>query len=83
MVIPLGDPEVANLADHRLELIVHCLWPLSVVEDELTEFSLDRFVLGDFGHFISFVRRLEDVPNFFGTLQPYTRKRGVWRWLGS
>jgi hypothetical protein len=27
--------------------------------------------LGDLGYFISFVRHLEDVPNFFGTFQPW------------
>jgi hypothetical protein len=25
MVIPLGAPEVADLVDHRLEPVVHCL----------------------------------------------------------
>jgi hypothetical protein len=35
MVIPLGAPEVADLVDHRLELVVHCLWLLSFVEDKL------------------------------------------------
>jgi hypothetical protein len=70
MVIPLGAPEVADSIDHRLESVVHCLWLFSFVEDELIEFSLDRFTLDDFGHFVPFIRRLEDVPNFFGTLQP-------------
>jgi hypothetical protein len=70
MVIPLGVLEVADLVDHRLELVIHCLWLFSFVEDESTEFSLDRFALGDFGHLVPFVCRLEDVPNFFGTLQP-------------
>ena len=70
MVIPLGAPEVVDLVDHRLDPIVHCLWLFSFVEDESTEFSLDRFTLGDLGHFIPFMCRLEDVPNFFGTLQP-------------
>jgi hypothetical protein len=70
MVIPFGAPEVADLVDHRLEPVVHCLWLLFFVEDELTEFSLDRFTLRDFGHLIPFMRRFEDVPNFFGTLQP-------------
>jgi hypothetical protein len=40
------------------------------VEDESTEFSLDRFALGDLGHLVPFMCRLEDVPNFFGTFQP-------------
>jgi hypothetical protein len=46
------------------------LWLFSFVEDELIEFSLDRFTVGDFGHLVPFMRRLEDVPNLFGTLQP-------------
>jgi hypothetical protein len=70
MVIPLGAPEVADLVDHRLEPVIHCLWLFSFVEDEPTKFSLDCLVLGDFGHFVSFMRRFEDVPNFFGILQP-------------
>jgi hypothetical protein len=70
MVIPLGAPEVADLVDHRLEPIVHCLWLLSFVENESTEFSINRFALGDFGHHVPFMRHFEDVPNFFGTLQP-------------
>jgi hypothetical protein len=52
MVIPLGALEVADLVDHRLELVVHCLWLFSFVEDESTEFSLDHFTLGDFGHLV-------------------------------
>jgi hypothetical protein len=67
MVIPLGAPEVAHLVDQGLEPVVHRLWLLSLVEDESTEFSLDHFALGDLGHLVLFVRRLEDVPNFFGT----------------
>jgi hypothetical protein len=70
MVIPLGAPEVADLFDHHLEPVIHCLWLFSFVEDESTEFSLDHFVFGDFGHLVPFMRRLEDVPNFFGTLHP-------------
>jgi hypothetical protein len=70
MVIPLVAPEVADLVDHRLEPVIHCLWLFSFVDDESTKFSLDRFVFGDFGHLIPFMRRLEDIPNFFGTLQP-------------
>jgi hypothetical protein len=72
MVIPLGAPEVAHLVDHGLEPVIHCLWLLSFVEDESTEFSLDHFALGDLGHLVPFVRRFEDVPNFFGIFQPYT-----------
>jgi hypothetical protein len=70
MVIPLGAPEVADLVHHRLDPVVHCLWPFSFVEDEPTEDSLNHFPLGDLCHFIPFMPRLEDVPNFFGTLQP-------------
>jgi hypothetical protein len=69
MVIPLGAPEVADLVDHCLELVVHCLWLLSFVEDGSTDLSLDRFALGDFGHLVPFMRHFEDVPNFFCTLQ--------------
>jgi hypothetical protein len=69
-IIPLGSPEVADLVHHHFKLIVHCLWLFSLVEDEPTEFSLDHFLLGDFCHFVPFVCHFEDVPNFFGTLQP-------------
>jgi hypothetical protein len=68
MVIPLGAPEVAHLVHQGLEPVVHCLWLLSLVEDESTEFSLDRFVLGDLGHLVPFMCRFENVPNLFGTL---------------
>ena len=70
MVIPFGAPEVAHLIDHHLEPILHCLRLLSFVEDEPTEFSLDRLSLGDFGNAITFMRRLGDVPNFLGIFQP-------------
>jgi hypothetical protein len=70
MVIPLGALEVANLVHHCLEPVVHGLWLFSFAEDEPTEFSLDGFPLGNLGHFVPFVCRLEDVPNFFGTFQP-------------
>jgi hypothetical protein len=70
MVIPLGAPKVADLIHHCLEPIVHGLWLFSFVEDQPTEFSLDHFTLGDLGHFVPFMCRLEDVPNFFGTFQP-------------
>jgi hypothetical protein len=69
MVIPLGTPEVADLVHHRFESVVHCLWLFSFVEDESTEFSIDRFALSDFGHLVPFMLRLEDIPNFFDTLQ--------------
>jgi hypothetical protein len=72
IVIPLGAPEVAQLVDHCFESVVHCLRLLSFVEDESTEFSLDRFMLGDFGHFVPFMRRLEDVPNFLALFNPCT-----------
>jgi hypothetical protein len=70
MVIPLGAPEVVDLVHHRLEPVVYCLWLFSFVEDEPIDFPLDRFSLADLCHFIPLMRRLEDVPNFFGTLQP-------------
>jgi hypothetical protein len=70
MVIPFGAPEVADLVHHCIEPVVHGLWFFSFFEDKLTEFSLDRFALGDLGHFIPFMCCIEDVPNFFGTLQP-------------
>ena len=37
MVIPFGAPEVAHLIHQGLEPVVHGLWLLSLVEDELTE----------------------------------------------
>jgi hypothetical protein len=67
MVIPLGAPEVAHLVHQGLEPIVHRLRLFSFVEDESTEFSLDHLALGDLGHLVPFVRRFEDVSNFFGT----------------
>jgi hypothetical protein len=70
MVIPLGAPEVAHLVHQGLELVVHRLWLLSLVEDESTELPLDRLPLGDLGHLVPFVRGLEHVPNLLGTLQP-------------
>jgi hypothetical protein len=72
MVIPLGAPEVAHLIDHSLEPVVHHLRLFSFVEDESTELSLDRLALGDLGHLVPFVRRFEDVPNFFGIFNPCT-----------
>jgi hypothetical protein len=66
MVIPLGAPEIAHLVDHCLELVVHCLWLLSFVENESTELSLDCLALGDFGHLVPFTRCLEDILTFFG-----------------
>jgi hypothetical protein len=67
MVIPLGAPEVAHLIDQGLEPVVHCLWLLSLVEDESTELPLDRLPLGDFGHLIPFMCGLQYIPNLFGT----------------
>jgi hypothetical protein len=66
----LSAPEVVDLVHHCLELVVHGLWLFSFVEDEPTEFSLDHFTLGDLSNIVPFMRRLEDVPNFFGTFQP-------------
>jgi hypothetical protein len=70
MVIPFCAPEVAHLVHHCLEPVVHGLWLFPFIEDESTEFSLDRFVLGDFGHLVPFVHGFEDVPNLFSVLQP-------------
>jgi hypothetical protein len=55
MVIPLGAPEVAHFVDQGLEPVVHCLWLLSLVEDESSELPLDRRPLGNLGHLVSFV----------------------------
>jgi hypothetical protein len=66
MVIPFGAPEVAHLVHQGLQAVVHGLRVLALVESEPTELSLDRLSLGDFGHFISFVRGLEYVPNLLG-----------------
>jgi hypothetical protein len=68
MVIPFCAPEVVHLVDHRLESVVNSLWLFPFVEDESTEFFLDRLALGDLGHLVPFVRGFEDVPNFFGAL---------------
>jgi hypothetical protein len=70
MVIPLGAPEVAHLVDYCFEPVVHCLWLLSFVEDGSIELSLDRLTFGDLSHLVSFVRRLEDIPNFSDIFQP-------------
>jgi hypothetical protein len=72
MAIPFGAPEVADLVDHRFEPVVHCLWLISFVEDESTKLSLDHLALGDFGHLAPFMRRYEDIPNFFGIFNPCT-----------
>jgi hypothetical protein len=66
MVISFYAPEVAHLVDHCFEPVVHRLWLLSFIEDESTELSLDHLVLGDPSHLVPFVRRLKDIPNFFG-----------------
>jgi hypothetical protein len=70
MVIPFCAPEVAHLVHHCLELVVHSLRIFPFVEDESTKLSLDYFALGDLGHLVPFVRGFEDVPYFFGVLQP-------------
>jgi hypothetical protein len=58
MVIPFCAPEVAHLIDQGIEPVVHCLWLLSLVEDELIELPIDHLPLGDLSHLISFVRGL-------------------------
>jgi hypothetical protein len=70
MVVPLGAPEIPNLVHHRLESVVHSLWLLSFVEDEPFELSLDQLPFGDLGDTVTFLRSLEDVPNFLGALKP-------------
>jgi hypothetical protein len=55
MVIPFGALEVAHLIHQGLEPVVHGLWLLSLVEDESTKLPLDRLLLGDLCHLISFV----------------------------
>jgi hypothetical protein len=70
MVIPFGAPKVAHLVHQGLELVVHGLLHLSLVEDQPTELPLDRISLSDLGHLISFVRGFEYVSNLLGTLQP-------------
>jgi hypothetical protein len=70
MVIPIGAPKIAHLIHHCFEPVVHCLWLFSFVEDESTEFSLDRLTFGDLCHLVPLVCRFEDVPNFFGIFQP-------------
>jgi hypothetical protein len=58
MVIPFCALEVAHLIHQGFELVVHCMWLLSLVKDESTELPLDRLPLGDLGHLISFMRGL-------------------------
>jgi hypothetical protein len=70
MIIPLGAPEVVDLVHHGLKPVVHGLWLFTFVEDEPTKFTFNCFSLGDLGDVVPFVCRLEDVLNFFGTLQP-------------
>ena len=78
MVIPFGAPEVAHLVYQDLEPVVHCLWLLPMVKHEATELPLDHLPLGDLGHLISLVCRLEYVPNLLGALQPlYLELGGV------
>jgi hypothetical protein len=72
MVIPLSAPEVEDLVDHRLEPVVPYLWLLSFVENKPIEFSLDRFMLGDFDHLVPFMCRLEDVLIFLALFNPCT-----------
>jgi hypothetical protein len=68
MVILFCAPEVTHLIHQGLEPVVHGLWLLSLVEDESTELPLDRLPFGYLGHLVPFVRRFEDVSNFFGCL---------------
>jgi hypothetical protein len=70
VVIPFGAPKVAHLIHHCFEPILHRLRLFSFVEEESIELALDRLPLGDLGHIVPFVRRFEDIPNFFGIFQP-------------
>jgi hypothetical protein len=70
MVIPLGALEVAYFVHRGLEPVVHSLWLFFFVEDELAEFSLNCFPLGDLGDFVPFACCLKDVSDLFGTFQP-------------
>jgi hypothetical protein len=70
VVVPLVVLEVADLVHHCLELVVHGLWLFSFVDDEPSEFSLYHIPFGDLGHFITFVHRLQQVPNLLYALQP-------------
>jgi hypothetical protein len=45
MVIPLGAPEVAHLVDQGIELVVHFLWLMSLVEDKSIKLPLERLPL--------------------------------------
>jgi hypothetical protein len=72
MVVPLGAPEIVHMVHQGLEPVVHCLWLLSLIEDESTEFSLDRFALGDLGHLVPFVRRLETSQISLALFNPCT-----------
>jgi hypothetical protein len=80
-----------DLVHHCLEPVVYGLCLFSFVEDEPTEFSLDRLALGDLGGIITFMRRLDDVPKIiwcYITLArcctpPGIMRRGEWLLLVS
>jgi hypothetical protein len=55
MVIPFGAPEVAHLVHQGLQAVVHVLWLFPLAKPEATELPLDRLLLGDLGHLVSFV----------------------------
>jgi hypothetical protein len=53
-----------------LELVVHFLWPLSLVYDECPEFPFYEPHLGDPCNLVAFVCRFECIPYLLGALQP-------------
>ena len=59
---------VAHLVHQSLEPVVHVLWALSPLHSEQPQFSFDDLHLDDIGHLVSFMCRLEGVPNFFSIL---------------
>lgn len=70
MAGPLGAPEVPYLVHRHLEPIVHLLWLFSFIEGEPSKLSFNHSHLSDFGDPITFVRRLEAIPNLLDVLQP-------------
>jgi hypothetical protein len=72
MVVPFGAPEVAHLVDHHLEPVVHGLRLFPFVEDESTEFSINRFVFGDLGHLVPLCTVLRTSQISMAVINPCT-----------
>jgi hypothetical protein len=70
MVDPLGALEVLDLVHHRVEPIVHSLWIIFFVEGEPSENYLYHLPFGDLVDTVTFMCRLEDIPNLIGAFQP-------------